>query len=79
MKIPRNVHGEDLARHLQKRWRYVRSHQTGSHIIMRTLTPTQHTLSVPAHKPMKTGTLDTILKLVADHKNVNVEDVLEGL
>jgi hypothetical protein len=56
VKIPRNVHGRDLADHLCKRWDYREAHQTGSHIILDSDTPTHHRIPIPAHKPLRVGT-----------------------
>jgi predicted RNA binding protein YcfA (HicA-like mRNA interferase family) len=79
MKIPRDVYGRRLADHLLRHWEYREDRQTGSHIIVRTDTPTGQTLPIPAHKPLRTGTLAAILRMVADHKRVSREQVLTGL
>ena len=31
MKLPRDLSGEELVKHLSKRWDYVKIHQVGSH------------------------------------------------
>lgn len=36
MKLPRDLSGEELVKHLLKRWGYERIHQVGSHIILQT-------------------------------------------
>ncbi len=79
MKTPRDIYGRDLANHLVRRWQYVEDRQLGSHIILRTEEPTGQTLPIPAHKPLKTGTLSAIIRMVADHKQVSRTDLLEGL
>jgi predicted RNA binding protein YcfA (HicA-like mRNA interferase family) len=73
------VDGESLAKHLERRWGYARAGQTGSHIKLRTEEPTGHTATIPAHRPLKTGTLHGILKSVAAHKQKSIADVVEGL
>jgi predicted RNA binding protein YcfA (HicA-like mRNA interferase family) len=79
VKIPRNVNGRALADHLCKRWEYRESHQSGSHIILDTDTPSHHRIPIPAHKPVRIGTLSNILQAVANHKSVTREDILRGL
>lgn len=79
MKVPRSLHGRVLADHLIRRWDYRESHQTGSHIVLRTETPSGQTLPIPAHKPLRTGTLSAILRMVSDHKRVSREDILKNL
>ncbi len=36
MKLPRDLSGEDLIKHLCKYWHYARIHQVGSHVILQT-------------------------------------------
>ena len=79
MKLPRNLHGVDLANHLVRRWNYKLIQQTGSHMKLQTEVPHGHTATIPAHKPLKTGTLSGILKEVAEHKQVSVDDILRNL
>ena len=42
MKLPRNLSGELLVKHLCKRWEYAKVHQVGSHIILQTEQLTSH-------------------------------------
>ncbi len=79
MKVPRNLHGRDLADHLIRRWNYAEVHQTGSHIILRTMEPLAQSLPIPAHKPLLLGTLVAILRMVAEHKGVTRDQILYGL
>ena len=71
MKLPRDLSGEVLVTHLCKRWDYVKVHQVGSHIILETQTPGHHRVAVPAHNPLRIGTLNAIFAAVAAHKNVS--------
>ena len=66
MKLPRDLYGAELVKRLE-RVGYQIHHQTGSHIIVRTLENGENTQSVPNHKPLKVGTLNGILNDVADH------------
>ncbi|WP_263376634.1 type II toxin-antitoxin system HicA family toxin [Granulicella aggregans] len=79
MKTPRNLYGRELADHLIRHWEYVESRQAGSHIVIRTESPTGQSIPIPAHKPLRTGTLNAILRMVSDHKKVSREDVLRGI
>jgi predicted RNA binding protein YcfA (HicA-like mRNA interferase family) len=79
MKLPRNLNGVDLAEHLVRNWDYRRIHQTGSHIIFETELPAHQRISIPAHKPLRTGTLAKILQLVAGHKRESKIEILKGL
>jgi predicted RNA binding protein YcfA (HicA-like mRNA interferase family) len=79
MKLPRDLSGEYLIKHLCKRWGYRRLHQVGSHVILQTQEPTPHRVAVPAHTALRVGTLNSILSAVALHKNVTKEDVLKGI
>jgi predicted RNA binding protein YcfA (HicA-like mRNA interferase family) len=53
--------------------------QGGSHVQLETLTPSKHRVTVPAHGALKVGTLADILRVVARHKGVSREDVLNSL
>ena len=79
MKVPRDIQGRDLADHLCRAWGYYESHYTGSHIMLDTDTPTNHRVPIPAHKPVRIGTLNNILRAVAQHKGVTREDILRDL
>lgn len=79
MKLPRDLSGETLVRHLCRRWGYERIHQVGSHIILQTEQPSHHRVAVPAHNPLRIGTLNAILSAVAAHKGVTKEEILGGI
>jgi predicted RNA binding protein YcfA (HicA-like mRNA interferase family) len=79
MKLPRDLSGSSLIKHLCKRWDYRVVHQVGSHAILQTASPSHQRLPVPEHDFLRIGTLNAILRLVANHKGVSKEDVLESL
>jgi predicted RNA binding protein YcfA (HicA-like mRNA interferase family) len=79
MKLPRDLSGQSLIKHLSKNWGYQQVHQVGSHIILQTQQPTPHRIAVPAHNPLKIGTLNAILAAIAAHKNVAKEDILKDI
>jgi predicted RNA binding protein YcfA (HicA-like mRNA interferase family) len=78
MKLPRDLSGADLAKALA-RVGYRVTRQSGSHIRLTTGSPSQHHVTVPAHDPLKIGTLAGILSDVADHLKVSREDLLQKL
>jgi predicted RNA binding protein YcfA (HicA-like mRNA interferase family) len=79
MKIPRGLSGKDLATLLCREWGYRIIHQQGSHIVLETETPTQHRVAVPAHRTLRVGTLNAILRAVARHKGLERRDLLKPL
>jgi len=48
----------------------------GSHVILETEEPSHHRLAVPDHGHLRVGTLNGILRAVADHKRVTREAIL---
>jgi predicted RNA binding protein YcfA (HicA-like mRNA interferase family) len=79
MKIPRDLSGRELAAALCIRWGYAEVNQVGSHIILQTADPAPHRVAVPAHKTLRVGTLNGILRSVANHKGVDRQDILDSL
>jgi len=79
MKIPRDVHASDLIKALRVLgYQFVR--QDGSHIRLTTELNGKHHVTIPNHKTLKTGTLTKgVLKPVAAHHNLTMEDLLEKL
>lgn len=78
MKLPRNLTGVELVKHLEVLG-YRVSRQTGSHIRITTLQNGEHHITVPAHNPLKTGTLSSILNDVAQHFNLTRDELLNRL
>ena len=79
MKLPRDLSGEHLISRLCSVWDYSRINQEGSHVILETTQPLNHRISVPAHKVLRVGILNSILRSVSRHKGVNREAILETL
>ena len=69
MRLPRDVSGLELAK-ARATLGYRVSRQTGSHIRMTTQSPGQHHVTVPAHDPIRLGTLAAILADVAEHQAI---------
>jgi predicted RNA binding protein YcfA (HicA-like mRNA interferase family) len=79
MKVPRNVDGAGLVRALRVLG-YERVRQDGSHIRLTTMVNGTHHVTVPNHRPLKTGTLlGGVLKPVAAHHDLTVEGLLDKL
>jgi len=79
MKLPRDLSGTSLAQVLCRAWGYRVIHQEGSHIILESDVPSHHRLAVPAHRSLRVGTLNGILRAVATHKRVTREEILQSL
>jgi len=79
MKIPRDLSGHDLVQALCRNWGYRIIHQEGSHLVLETQEPSHQRVAVPAHKNLRIGTLNAILRAVAKHKGVERRAILESL
>ena len=79
MKLPRDLSGASMVRCLCRDFGYAIVHQVGSHIILQTESPRHLRLAVPNHSPLRLGTLNAILRAVADAKGIAKEDILSRL
>jgi predicted RNA binding protein YcfA (HicA-like mRNA interferase family) len=78
VKLPRDLSGQELVKVLE-RLGYEVNRQTGSHIRLTTQHNGEHHITIPAHDPIKIGTLNAILRDVADHADLSREELLEEL
>jgi predicted RNA binding protein YcfA (HicA-like mRNA interferase family) len=78
VKLPRDISGVDLAKSL-RRLGYVQTRQTGSHMRLTTQVNGEHHVTVPAHDPLKPGTLKSILDAIAEHAKLTRSDLLQQL
>ena len=78
MKIPREINGLALAKKLSG-YGYKITRQTDSHIRLTTQEKGEHHITIPAHKILKIGTLNSILKNVAEHLKKTKKEVLKDL
>lgn len=78
MKLPRDLSGDELVKALA-RLGYIVDHQTGSHIRLTTQRKGEHHLTIPAHDPIKIGTLNAILRDVAAHASLTRDELLATL
>ena len=77
-KIPRDITGNELIKLIGK-FGYQITRQTGSHIRLTTKENGIHHITVPNHKPLKIGTLSSILSDIADHFQISKQELLEKL
>lgn len=78
MKLPRDVSGDELAKHL-KVFGYTPTRQSGSHLRLTTLERGEHRVSIPLHESLKIGTLAGILSDVAKHFELSRDEILARL
>lgn len=78
-RMPRDVSHKNLCTVLSK-YGYTISRQTGSHIrLMSNFMGHEHSITIPAHSPIKVGTLNNILKDIAAYLKITKEDLVENL
>jgi len=79
MRLPRDVGGEELAG-LLDRYGYSLTRQTGSHLrLTSSLKGSEHHITIPRHRPLKVGTLSSILKDVATYVEMDKQQLIEEL
>ncbi len=79
MKLPRDLAASDLEKALRRAFGYQFTRQSGSHRRLTTQTGGEHHLTIPAHDPLKPGTLRAILGEVATHHHLTVPELLGRL
>ena len=78
MRVPRNVSGTSLLTAL-RRLGYEDIRQRGSHVRVTTQVNGEHHEVIPLHDPIKVKTLLSILKSVASHHEMTVDELLSVL
>ncbi len=78
MKLPRGVSADRLIRALEHLG-YVVTRQKGSHIRLIHDGYPAHSITVPHHDPLKTGTLHGILSEVAQAQSISIQSIVELL
>ncbi len=79
MRLPRDWSGADLIKRL-KPLGYEPTRQTGSHVrLTRSTDEEEHHITIPMHRTLRVGTLNSILNAVAAHFNMSKEDLLSKL
>ena len=78
MRVPRDLSGHHLAKALSV-FGYRVSRQTGSHIRLETEVDGTHKITIPAHDPLKIGTLRDIIRDLCEHHNLNRDELLKRI
>ena len=78
MRLPRDVSGPRLVAAL-RRLGYGARRQRGSHVRVTTYHNGEHHEVIPMHHPIKVKTLSSVLKSVAQHHEMSVEELLNEL
>jgi predicted RNA binding protein YcfA (HicA-like mRNA interferase family) len=78
MKIPRDLSGQELIKKLKK-FGYVPTRQTGSHVRLSTNQKGEHHITIPNHDNLKIGTLSSILSDIAEHFGITKEELTREL
>ncbi|MBF0555576.1 MAG: type II toxin-antitoxin system HicA family toxin [Nitrospirae bacterium] len=78
-KIPRDLSGRDFAA-LLSRYGYEITRQSGSHIrLTSTHGNVKHRITIPAHSPLKIGTLSNILRDLAEGLHRDKDSLVKEL
>ncbi len=77
-RLPRDVSGPELAKLLQV-FGYAVTRQKGAHFRLTTSVGGEHHVTVPNHDALRAGTLNGILKDVAEHVKLTRDAVVEQL
>jgi predicted RNA binding protein YcfA (HicA-like mRNA interferase family) len=79
MKLPRDVGGKELAA-LLDRYGYKITRQTGSHMrLTSTSKGSENHITIPAHKPLRVGTLDGIVSQIAAYLEIEHQKLIQEL
>lgn len=78
MRLPRDVSGADLVKALRVLG-YEITRQAGSHIRLTTGENGTHHVTIPNHNPLRIGTLAAILDDIAEHFNINRQELLSKI
>jgi predicted RNA binding protein YcfA (HicA-like mRNA interferase family) len=78
VKLPRDLDADQLVQALTQLG-YQITRQTGSHIRLTTEENGKHHITIPNHSPLKIGTLNSILRDIAEHFDLTREELLQQL
>ncbi|MGM0609160.1 MAG: type II toxin-antitoxin system HicA family toxin [Candidatus Muiribacteriota bacterium] len=78
-KIPRDINSQKLIKLLEK-YGYQVDRQVGSHIRLCTIiNQKKHSITIPAHNPLKIGTLNKILNEIANNLNITKNELINSI
>lgn len=72
--IPKDLTGEELIKRLRVLG-YEKIRQKGSYIRVQTMMNGKHSETIPNHKPLREGTLKSILKNIARHFDLTSQEL----
>jgi predicted RNA binding protein YcfA (HicA-like mRNA interferase family) len=78
LRLPRDLSGEELVV-LLGRYGYEVTRQTGSHMRLTTTQGGEHHVTIPRHQSLRVGTLNAILRDVAEHLDIPRQTLLTTL
>jgi predicted RNA binding protein YcfA (HicA-like mRNA interferase family) len=78
LRLPRDLSGEELAV-LLGRYGYEVTRQTGGHMRLTTTQGGEHHVTIPRHQSLRVGTLNAILRDVAEHLDTPRQTLLATL
>ncbi len=79
MKLPRDAGGEELAA-LLSRYGFQITRLTGSHIrLTSTYKGSEHHITIPHHKHLKTGTISNIINDIAIYLEIDKQELIKTL
>lgn len=78
MKLPRDLSAQDLIIALASLG-YKVTRQTGSHIRLTTYKNGEHHITIPAHNPLKIGTLNSLLRDIGNHTGLSRQELVNRL
>lgn len=79
MSIAGSFSGEYVANMLRQQWKYRQAYRREGHIVLETDVPFSQRIVIPAVDRLRRGTLEAIMRSVADHKGVNANDLMKRL
>jgi len=79
MKIPRDISSDNVIQ-LLKKYDYKITRQTGSHIRLTSkLKGVEHHITIPRHKDLKVGTINSILNDISRYLEIDKEILIKNL
>ncbi len=78
MRLPRDLGGQELAKIL-KNYGFEITRQTGSHLRLTSTVKGEHHITIPKHKPLKIGTLNSILNDIAQYLKTDKQKLIDEL
>lgn len=76
--IPKDLAGKELIK-LLRQFGYEVVRQNGSHVRIQTNEKGRHSETIPNHNPLKAGTLRQILKNIASHFEISLDELEDRL